>query len=123
MFKPLKSYLPCDVVSMGAQRQTSKGVLIFEEAAFFPCKSHCKSLLLISGQDAYIKLLLQIGTNCCWAEDENQLTWEGNSLLLARRGSCLGASLNFRSRLSLYCKEPKCITAVLNTCGSHTLNC
>ena len=59
--KRLKSYILCDAVSVGAQCQTSKGVLIFEEEPFFPCKSCCKFLLLISGQDAYIRLLLQIG--------------------------------------------------------------
>lgn len=59
--KRLKSYILCDAVSVEAQCQTSKGVLIFEEEAFFPCKSYCKFLLLISGQDAYIRLLLQIG--------------------------------------------------------------
>lgn len=39
--KQLKSYILCDAVSVGAQCQTSKGVLIFEEAAFFsPLVNH-----------------------------------------------------------------------------------
>jgi len=59
--KRLKSYVLCDAVNVGAQCQTSKGVLIFEEEAFFLAISHCEFLLLSSGQDADIRLLLQVG--------------------------------------------------------------
>lgn len=38
-----------------------KGVLIFEEEAIFLCKSSWKFVLLISGQDADIRALLQMG--------------------------------------------------------------
>lgn len=70
--------------------------------------------------DAYTRLLLQIGRDKLLL---GRLVGEAGSTsggegiaCIARRGSCLGASLNFRSRHYQY-KEPNCVTAALKYLG------